>query len=243
MKSDKLTIKRRLLFSIVLGIISYLIVIQFRSNHVSEVRDGRDMWEIRSQLQTEQDRQYSLQNEIKELNSIKTQYLTTSEQEQIDALHDSIQLLEEKAGLTDLEVPGINIQLNPDSQLAHDENAIATLTPELLSRLINELNAFGAEAIAIGNERIINISAIRYVGNKIYVNQRPLASLPLEIKVKSANPNRMLNYLEVSQSRDEFAMHHILFDLTVQDHVEIPAFDGEINLDYVTISDDEKEGE
>lgn len=237
--------KNKLIFSIVLMIIGVMLAIHFQSSPEQEARETRDMWEIRLQLQNEQSNQQSLQNELNELKVVQVQYESTSEQDQIQALNESITLLEEKAGLTDIAGPGILIELVPNYSEQNEQTedlAFPELTPELLNRLINELNSYGANHIAINDERLTNLTAIRYVDDQTYMNQRPLPDLPLTIKISSDDPDRLLSYMEVSQSRDEFAMHNILFDLEKTDDIQIPAYDGELNLQYVEVIEEDKAG-
>ncbi|WP_440895203.1 DUF881 domain-containing protein [Amphibacillus sp. Q70] len=237
-----MSLKNKLIYSLVLMILGLMLAIHFQSSSEQEVRETRDMWEIRQQLQNEQNNQQLLQNELNELKIVQAQYESTSEQDQIQALNESISLLEEKAGLTDIVDSGVLIELIPNYNEQTEDLAFPELTPELLNRLINELNSYGANHIAINDERLTNLTAIRNIGDQTYMNQRPLPDLPLTIKIASDDPDRLLSYMEVSQSRDEFAMHNILFELEKTDNVKIPAYDGELNLQYVEVIEDDKAG-
>lgn len=214
-------------------IIGFMIVIQIRSiQSPREFRETRDMWEIRTQLQAEQERLQQLQYELNTLINIENNYHESTEQEQIQTLNDSIEELERKSGLTELTDEGVVIELKPNNRLVAEAREHPELTPELLNRLINELNTYGATDISVENERLINHTPIRYVSGKTYMNSRPLPSLPIEIKILSENPERLMNYLEVSQSRDEFRMNNMEFNVRVEE-VTIPSYHSDIRLDLL----------
>ncbi|MBM7540482.1 DUF881 domain-containing protein [Amphibacillus cookii] len=234
-------VKKQIIFSVLLALLGFLLVGHLRSTRETEGHETKDNWEIRLQLQEEQARQQDLQQELNDLNTIKLQYETKSEQEQIEALYESIDLLEMKAGLTELRDSGIVIELTPNYQ--QTDQSFPELKPELLTRLINELNAYGAEAISVENERIIDLTAIRYVKSKTYINQRPLPDLPLEVKVISTNPERIHSYMEVSQIRNAFAMHNISMEINLKDEVIIPPYQDDLNLEYIRVSDQQEEGD
>ena len=234
---------QKIVFSIVTLLIGAMLAVYFKSTPEQPIRETRDMWEIRMQLQNEQNTQQYLQNELNELKSVQSQYQSASEQVQVEALRESMDRLRKKAGLVEITDPGILIQLVPIDQADDDNESIEPeLTPELLSRLINELNSYGANHISIENERHTNMTGIRYVGDRIHINQRPLAELPLSVKVASDDPDRLLSYIEVSQSRDEFAMHNIQFVLERKDNIEIPAYDGKFQLQHIEIIEDDEAG-
>ena len=85
---------------------------------------------------------------------------------------------------------------------------------------------------------VTKFTAIRYVGDRIHINQRP-PDLPL---TASDDPDRLLSYIEVSQSRDEFAMYNIQFNLEKREDINIPAYDKKIQLDYVEVVEEDKVG-
>lgn len=72
-----------------------------------------------------------------------------------------------QAGYTDVRGPGLIITL--DYKDADDFNPFIQYW-ELLLLLVNELNAAGAEAISINDERIVNSSEIRLAGSHVNVN-------------------------------------------------------------------------
>lgn|SRR5690625_366486 len=239
---NKMNKTNQIVLSVGLLILGVMIAIHFKSPQEQELRETRDMWDIRLQLQEEQERQQNLNNELNELKSIQTQYQSASEEEQIIALNDSIDVLKEKIGLTEINEAGIFIKISPIDNDVTSDFFSSEFTTELLHRLINELNSYGATHIAVNNERLTELTAIRQVGDQIYMNQRPIGAIPLIIKATSNDPDRLYSYMEVSQAQNEFAIHNIDFELRKTKDVTIPAYDGDLSLEYVTIIDDEAGG-
>jgi uncharacterized protein YlxW (UPF0749 family) len=242
-ESDKAMLNNnKWVFSIAITIIGFMIAIHFHSVQTPEVRDTRDMWAIRSQLQVEQEKQQLLQQELNELTTVVKSYQESSEQEQIATLNQSIDVLEEKAGLTKLTAPGVVIELRSSYRMSPELRG-TNVTPELLNRLINELNTYGATAIGIENERLIDLTSIRYVAGRTYMNQRPLPDLPIKIKVLVDDPERLKSYMEVSQSKDELGMNNIDFTVSSNDKVTVPSYQGNINLNLIQFDQTKEAGE
>ncbi|MCD6435060.1 MAG: DUF881 domain-containing protein [Clostridiales bacterium] len=77
-------------------------------------------------------------------------------------------------GFLDVEGEGIQIILdNPVGKISKPTDINIIYEYDLINILINELNAAGAEAISINDERIISISEIRTAGNAVVINKVP----------------------------------------------------------------------
>lgn len=217
--------------------------IQFQSVKEPTERDTRDLWEVRAQLQVEQKKQQQLYEQIAQAEEIIEQYQEKTQEEQVNTLKESIKVLNKKAGLTEVTGSGVLIKISPlfnDSEMGQE---YPTLTPELLHRLINELNKYGATDIAIENERIINTSPIRYVNGETYVNNHAVPPVPIEIKVLSANPSRLLDYVQVSKSKDYFAIENLDLNASLKPKLVLPKYEGMINVDMLQVNEVEKTGE
>ncbi len=87
------------------------------------------------------------------------------------------------AGLTDVYGPGVEIFIdNPakESNTAFETNLVYDY--DVIVNLVNELNAAGAEAISINDQRILSHTEIRAAGENININQVPQTT-PFVIKV------------------------------------------------------------
>ncbi|GEM03514.1 UPF0749 protein YlxX [Halolactibacillus miurensis] len=207
-----------------------------------KTRDTRDLWEIRTALLEEQERQQVLQEELNELKNIQADYEDNVYVTQTQTLRNQISALQDQAGLTEMTGPGVELTLVADFEQASETEGFPELTSELLNRLVNELNVYGAEHLAIGAERIVNHTAIRDVMGRVYVNQRPLRDLPITILVLTEEPERLINYMEVSQAINDLAIHNIKLTMDEKQTITVPKYSDELSLNYVKVTDYE-EGE
>lgn len=101
----------------------------------------------------------------------------------IKNLNDDLQKYKMFAGLTDVYGPGIQIFIdNPSNELNSTVETNLVYDYDMLSNLINELNAAGAEAISINDQRILSQTEIRAAGEHININKVPQTA-PFIIKV------------------------------------------------------------
>ena len=234
--------KSKVAVSIICAFFGFMIAIQFQSVQKPKERDTRDMWEVRAQLQEEQKTQQVLYQQLKELEAVSKQYQENTEQQQIQTLQNSIESLKERAGLTRKRTSGVTLTIKPIFH-GSTEQEYPNVTPELLNRLINELNTYGATDIAIESQRVISITSIRNVNGEAYVNNLDLPDLPIEIKVAAEDPSRLLDHMQVSQSKDDFAIENMLLETSFQEVMTLPAYQGNINLDIVEVDDTQEKGD
>ncbi|MBI3911325.1 MAG: DUF881 domain-containing protein [Armatimonadetes bacterium] len=92
------------------------------------------------------------------------------------ALNMQLRALRLLAGLTPVEGPGVAIELSDNPRpLQPGENPNEVLLHYTdLARVVADLWAAGAEAVAINEERLVGTSGIECVGTTILVNQRRL---------------------------------------------------------------------
>lgn len=240
---DSMNKRYQIIFSLIFTLVGFMIAVQFQSTNAPKERDTRDLWEIRTELQKQQKIQQQLYNNISELDKMLDKYEGQSEFEKVATLKQSIEQLKRKAGLTEVTDKGIEIKITPIFQNLDSGQAYPTISPGLLHRLINELNTYGATDIAIANERITNISPIRDVNGYTYVNNHPLPPLPVTIKVLSESPDRLYDYLQVSQSKDDFAIENLELDISKKETVTLPKYEQVLNLNHLQAVDPKETGE
>lgn len=110
----------------------------------------------------------------KEAAQLQAAALSGSESDQ--ALSEQVTALELRAGLSPVEGPGIQVLLTDGTPSRADENApdLARVLDIDLQLTVNGLFAAGAEAVAINDQRITSLSAIRSAGDAVLVGYRPL---------------------------------------------------------------------
>jgi uncharacterized protein YlxW (UPF0749 family) len=230
---------RKFLLAFVSLIAGLMVAVLFQSNQKTEARDTRDLWEIRTELKNEQIRTQKLYQQIRETKEILSQYEEESDEEILKTLVESVDDLKEKVGLTEKSGPGIIITLKPIYLDLKMGQAYPTIPPDLINRLLNELKIYGATDIAIENERIINISPVREVGDYTYINNRPVPPLPIEIKAIANDVQKLLDYMEVSVVNDYFAIENIEVVYRQEDNITLPKYDQIIDYSWFNMESQE----
>ncbi|WP_079529758.1 DUF881 domain-containing protein [Halobacillus hunanensis] len=222
------------MISVIFLVIGFMIAIQYQTTKAGPVeRDTRDVWEIREALESQQTQQQDLLEKISKADRTIEKYQEQSQQEQIETLKSSISTLERKLGLTQQTGSGIIIEVKPIFVETEEVQSYPSISPELLTRLINDLNKFGATEIAIGNERVTNLSPVRGVNGYTYINNRPLPPLPVTIYALSSNPEKLSDYMVVSQSKDYFAIENLELKVSIKSNITLPEYEDPLHLEVL----------
>lgn len=141
------------------------------------------------------------------------------------------------AGLMDVYGQGLEITIDnpPKEMTAKYENNIA-YDYDIILNLINELNASGAEAISINDQRILSSTEIRTAGESINVNKIP-QSAPFTIRA-IGNADTLEGAL-----MGRFGIANVIqeknyqLDIKKMEKVTIPKYKGIIDFRYATMSE------
>ena len=206
--------KKGLSFSILTAVFGLMLAIQFRTIQEPEVRDTRDMWQLREDLKREQQLQMDLLSEIRKYDQVIETYNIENNQNPEIALKDTLLTLKEEAGLTDVTGAGIIITIDRlfDEQLIGTK--IENVSPELLKRLINELNSYDAEHIAVAGRRYINTSVIRDINGETKMDNFSLNRFPLEIKIIAEDADKIYNRMNASTTDEDFAIDNLSLNVS-----------------------------
>lgn len=134
--------------------------------------------ELAYRMQLEERRRADLEAEVRQLRRQIEDMTETAGRNQRGLRAMSLELREARilAGFTPVEGPGVLIELsdNPRAlQPTENPNDVLLHYTDLV-RVVGDLWAAGAEAVAINDERLIGTSAIECVGTTVLVNQRRL---------------------------------------------------------------------
>jgi uncharacterized protein YlxW (UPF0749 family) len=226
-------------FTLIAALVGFMIAIQFQTvkKPVME-RDTRDIWQLREALLKEKELQSNLLSEIRS-NEVKlSAYESKRTQSKEQALKDTIQELKVEAGKTDITGPGITLLIEPvmeDVQLGAPVND--SVSPELLKRLLNELNMYEAKYVAIDGQRVINTTVIRDINGETKIDGHTLKGLPIEVKAGVDDMNtaeKLSNRMKVSKARDEFFTESLRLEVSASNlDITIPAYDNSIRVKYL----------
>ncbi len=212
-----------------------MIAVMFQTTKQPVVRDTRDMWQLREDLKREQELQAAILKEIRTYEDQLRNYEVEQNNSKKAALQQTLIKLQKEAGLTEIKGPGIVLTVEPlfDESLIGQE--VKSVSPELLKRLINELNSYEAENVAVANQRIIATSVIRDINGRTKVNDYWLTQLPFKIKVITKDAEKLYNRMQVSNAPDEFAVENLKLSISQPlSEVTVPAYNDAIRVKNIS---------
>lgn len=233
-------IKMQLAIGLVCLVLGIMIAVQFKTvkqsiGPVTEYR-ARELSSQLKKVREERDNLITIKNEYE--NKIR-------EYEEEEAQGNSVaRFLKEElvrariiAGLVDVEGPGITILVD-DLKFSENYNYNIIDYTDLLE-LVNELNAAGAEAISINEQRVISTTEIRQAGLHININTIKFAP-PFTFKV-IGEPKTLEAALRMRGGIvDRLESKAIAISITQEQSISIKKYDGVIEKKYSKVV---KEGE
>ncbi|XOQ52559.1 MAG: UPF0749 protein [Succiniclasticum sp.] len=232
-----LTVKRhytKILIFVVCVILGFMISMQLKSNRQSRSVSVQRAEELSVRLQqVEADR-----NKLAaELEGYRTGKLSSTLKKEMDNLNAY-------AGLTALEGKGVVLTVDDSKQVVKpgDNQNLYIIHDEDLLRVVNELRAGGAEAIAINDQRVTGSSEIRCVGPTILVNETRLVP-PFVIRA-IGNPQTLESSLKLRGGvLDNFKFWGIKAEVTKSDKVQVPPASAHPSFEFAKVipSDQVKE--
>ncbi|ANB59743.1 hypothetical protein GFC30_1424 [Anoxybacillus amylolyticus] len=231
-------------FTLIAAIIGLMLAVQLRSTKDPVVRDTRDIWELRQDLKRELQLQQQLLLEIRRSDDQLAAYEQARSTDQEAALRKTLAELKEEAGQTTVQGTGLILTIEPFYPESYVGPVVRTVSPELLNRLINELNEYGAKEIAVANTRLTNTTAIRDVNGLTKVGNVKISSFPLEVKIIADDVSTLHHHLKVSPLFDDFVIENL--QLTVSEPIStvvIPQSEEKWHVRYLQTVNAEKGGE
>lgn len=215
----------QLKFTAVLLIIGFLVAIQYNTIQQPEKRDTRDMWAIRNELSKEKKYHSELLTEIRDLDETIRTYESLNDENPGTALKETVDKLYEGMGMTDKTGPGVIIEVEPSPESIAMGAEIEQISPDLLTRFVNELNRVKWRALEIDGKRYTALSAIRDINGYTTVNGLNVASPPFAIKVVTdtiEDSEKVYNTLHASVIHDDFYLDDLNLKINrPQKHVEV----------------------
>lgn len=170
----------------------------------------------------------------KERDALKLEITRLKEDENLyDKFSDKINFM---AGTTALKGPGVVLTIE-DSKKAissTDNTNLYIIHDEDILKVINELRATGAEAIAINDQRLTANSEIRCAGPTISINNTRI-SAPYEIKA-IGNSKNMENAIKMRGGvAESLSVWGIQLEVRQEPNIIIPAYKGAVQFKYATV--------
>ncbi len=158
----------------------------------------------------------------------------------IAAIDASAAPLRQPAGLVAVTGPGLTVVLDDSHETITDPNVDPNwlvVHQSDMQAVVNALWAGGAEAIQVMDQRLIQTSAVRCVGNTLLLNGR-VYSPPFSIA--AIGPRQQLRAAldasrNLAQYRADAKSYGLRYSVDDQNSVSIAAYSAPISLNYATI--------
>ena len=151
----------------------------------------------------------------------------------VEELRRDVEELELAAGLADLTGPGVVLVLDDASDPCPQQPADCRIQDVDLQLAINTLFAAGAEAVAVNDQRVLSVTAVRSAGQTVLVNRQVLTA-PYEL-VALGDRDALEEGVAGSRLAADFAVwsdeYGLGFDLAGTPSAEVPAYRGSVSLD------------
>lgn len=222
------------LFTIVCLFIGFIVAIQYQTHKHPTLPDTRNINELRITLQKERDRAELLTSEISKYDQLLYQYETSVNKEDSvkEIMEEELFRIKKLAGFHHMEGEGFIIEIK---QLAEDEQIEHYFEPQIydddLRMIVNELNAYGAKAIAINGQRMIATSSIRNVGETILVNTIPIKP-PYEIAV-IGDSSILIPALRLAGLDEYFMVVNHSIEYKPKDKLLVPSYNQPVRPNYL----------
>ncbi|MGC4375551.1 DUF881 domain-containing protein [Fictibacillus sp. Mic-4] len=223
---------RRIALSLVACTLGFMLAIQFQTTNHPKKQDKRDIWQLRSALEEEKKKQMELNKEVEKNEELLNDYQSRTKEYKLLAMKEALKDLKTEAGLTKKSGQGILIRIEPFNEELSGKIDPA-MFPALLERLVNELNRYEAKDISINGERIISRSSIRLVNGKTYVNNEPISTFPIIIRVIAKDPKKLKSQIIASQSAEDFVRENLNITSKPVKHLTLPPYSKPIRVNYM----------
>lgn len=235
--------KTWIILSVICFMIGFMLAVLYTTTDTSQPGETRGLNDLRIELQKERERTSALLAEIRKNTDLLHQYESThlgDQRDPVEVMEKERDRLKAVIGLDAVEGKGFVIRLipRPKAQLSLADHH-ALIYDEDLRLIVNELNAYGAEAIAINGQRIIVTTAIRNVEDRILVNTRPL-SPPYEFSV-IGDPAMLIPALKLAGIEEYFKVINYQVVFEEKEKIVIPAYQQKITLRYLQPVKEDKE--
>ncbi|MDR4996752.1 DUF881 domain-containing protein [Bacillus altitudinis] len=224
-------------------IFGIMVSIQFNSLQKPKVRDTRDVWELREDLSASKSKELDLLKEIDKYDEMLKKYGHQGDRSKEVQLTKTLIDLKDKAGFTEVEGEGIEIEISQlfSKDLTGEE--VKNIPPDLLKKLINEANMFGAKHISINDRRVINTSVIRDINGTTKMDGYSLDSDVVTIKMIGEQADKLYSRLNVSDIGDLFAQENFSLNMSQpKKKIHLKAYDGAIQVNELKPLGDVEEG-
>ncbi|MDD4170530.1 MAG: DUF881 domain-containing protein [Desulfotomaculaceae bacterium] len=232
--------KKNFYWSVVLAslIIGVFISVQFRMT--TDIKDNetiRRTQELADQVVQLKKEQDVLQSQLIRMRGQLESLSTGPLSPQIKA---EMEFATRFSGLSELTGSGVEVTLKDSdvSQIFTDNPNLYIVHDEDILKVVNELKAAGAEAVAINGQRLVAATGISCIGPAIRINEKAL--VPPFIITAIGSPETMEGALKMRGGVAEYLQFYgIKISVKKLEKLTIPAYSGSIKMDYIAETDND----
>lgn len=217
---------------LVSAILTMVMFTQFKTVYQTDITAIETMreTELRTELSDWKNKYEEVESRLQDTESKIAEYQSqiSNSEESSNILETDLQESREYLGYTKLRGEGVVVRL--------EDNEFKQIERWDLLALINELKLAGAEAISVNDERIISRSEIATVGYQfILINGNRIPS-PFIVKA-IGNKKYLESAITIKGGYlDEMKVNEKTISYTVEDDIEVPAYNSKITFDYAEIN-------
>lgn len=185
-----------LAFALVGLVLGILLSIQFKAtseaNKNPQIQKVETLTQAAAELKSEHDEKLKVATDMRaELDKLVGE-------SELSSIMKDLETVRIEAGLVEIVGPGVQVTLNDSNSVAKpgDNPNLYVLHDEDILKVLNELRAAGAEALAINKERVLSTSEIRCAGPTILINKNQRLTPPFVISA-IGNQDNMISSLKM----------------------------------------------
>ncbi|ARD49218.1 hypothetical protein SporoP37_14200 [Sporosarcina sp. P37] len=204
-------------FTLILGIVGFVLALQYNSMNTTSTRDTRDLWAIRKELSNEKKIHSELLEEIREIDQTLASYTASPEANAAEVLQNTLDKLYKQAGFMPITGPGFVIEVAPSPESIAFGYDIEPVSSELLAWFINVINQHQGNELEIDGKRFTTLSWIRDVNGNLTVSGEIVSTPPFNIKVVSPtmeDSEKLYNLLLTTTIQDEFYLDDLVLSIS-----------------------------
>lgn len=214
----------------------------------TDLRAGR-YGDLKSLIREQKEEADALQARANELTDEVNGFAEQENSSAVATVQEEIDELRQPAGLQAVEGPGLTVTLEdaPDgvSDTAEVSANDLVVHQQDIQAVANAMWAGGAEAMTIQGQRVISTTGIKCVGNTVVLHGIPYS--PPYVLTAVGDPDAMLQsinsnrYIEIYLEYVE--VYQLGWDVETHTNVELPAYDGPLELTYAQPADSSGESD
>ncbi|WP_245574287.1 DUF881 domain-containing protein [Desulfovirgula thermocuniculi] len=213
-------------------ILGLMLAVQFRlARDVQEVPSIKQTQTLAAEVAQARKERDDLQRQV---NDLRAQLDQAAAGPRVKALKEELNRVRILAGMVEVVGPGVEVTLNDSNRAARPgENPnLYVLHDEDVLKIINELKAAGAEALAINGRRLLATSEIRCIGPTILTNRNQRLTPPFVIAA-IGDPDNLIGSLRMRGGVvEQLQFWGIQVDIKRVEQLRIPAYAGGVRLEY-----------